>query len=350
MTSSADRAIAVELIHEAVCDGARLKAACAEIGIAQNTYRRWKAVDKDQRPYAERPEPAHKLTAAERRQILDYCHQPEFASLAPAQIVLRLADQQQRYIASERTFYRVLHEHGEQHHRGVTAAPRAPQPAPCVCAEAPNRAWSWDVTYLPSNVRGQFFYLYLIIDLYSRKIVEQEVFEAENTTNSATLIERATLREGCRHSELIIHSDNGGPFKGSAIRSTLERLGVGDSYSRPRVSNDNPYSESLFGTAKTRPDYPRDGFADIAAARQWVLRFVRWYNHVHRHREINGVTPADRHAGLDADILSRRKAVYEAAKARNPGRWSGPTRNCEPAGPAWINPPACKESHLTDAA
>ena len=350
MTSAADRANAVELIDEARANGARLKKACAELRIAQNTYRRWKAGTEDQRPYAERPAPSHKLSAEERRHVLDLCHRPEYASLPPAQIVLHLADDHQIYVASERTFYRILHEHDEQHHRGPKAAPQPPRPKPTLCADRPNRCWSWDVTYLPTAIRGQFFYLYLIIDLYSRKIVGQEVFEAENAANSARLIERATLQEGCRHEDLIIHADNGGPFKGSQLHATLERLGVGSSYSRPAVSNDNAFSESLFGTAKTRPDYPRNGFNDLAEARAWALRFTNWYNAEHRHREINGVTPNQRHAGEDHAILARRKALYEQAKANNPGRWSGPTRNCNPAGPTWLNPPANKERTLTTAA
>ena len=350
MTSAADRTTAVELIDEAREHGAGLKAACKELNIAQNTYRRWKRGSEDQRPCAARPVPAHKLSTAERQHVLELCHRPEFASLPPAQIGLRLADEQQVYVASERTFYRVLHENNEQHHRGIKAAPRPARPRPALCAHRPNRCWSWDVTYLPSNVRGQFYYLYLIIDLYSRRIVAQEVFEAENAANSARLLERATLQEGCRHEDLIIHADNGGPFKGSQLHATLERLGVGSSYSRPRVSNDNAFSESLFGTAKTRPGYPKNGFADIAEARRWVLRFVNWYNGEHRHREINGVTPNQRHAGEDTEILARRKALYEKAKAANPARWSGSVRNCEPADPTWLNPPPEKERNLTAAA
>ncbi|THJ30912.1 transposase family protein, partial [Lampropedia aestuarii] len=197
---------------------------------------------------------------------------------------------------------------------------------------------SWDVTYLPTQIRGQFFYLYLIVDIYSRKIVGHEVFESENMANSAQVIQRAVLREQCGHRSLVLHSDNGSAMKGSTIHAKLEELGINASHSRARISNDNAYSESLFRTCKYHPAFPATGFTDVRDARRWVGNFVHWYNDVHRHSEIRYVTPAQRHAGKDQSILARRHALYQAARTQNPARWSGNTRDWQPIGSVWLNP------------
>ena len=338
MTSTPDRQHALELVNEARASGARLKSACAELGIGVNTYRRWSRDLEDKRPTADRPTPAHALSEAERQAILDACHRPDFASLPPAQIVTRLLDEEGAYIASESSFYRVLRAANEQHHRGRAAAPRAPAPPPRHVADGPNQVWTYDVTYLPTPVRGVFLYLYLVIDVFSRKIVGSEVFDAENALHSSVVIERAVLREQCAHQPLVLHADNGSPMKGSALRVTLDRLGITPSHSRPRVSNDNAFSEALFRTCKYRPDYPADGFEGLQDARLWVRTFVQWYNHEHRHSAIRFVTPDQRHQGLDAAILAQRTILYEEARRRHPRRWAGPIRNWNPIQAVWLNP------------
>jgi len=338
MTNATDRRRIVELVNQARAAGARLRHACGELGIGQNTYRRWSAGGEDQRPHATRPRPAHALTHKERQAVLDVCHRPQFASLPPAQIVARLLDDEQRYLASESTFYRILHAAGEQRRRGRQAAPQRKGPPRRHRADHANAVWSWDVTYLPTRVRGQFFYLYLIVDIYSRKIVGHEVFEAENMANSAQVVQRAVLREQCGHRPLVLHGDNGSAMKGSTIHAKLEELGVTPSHSRARVSNDNAYSESLFRTCKYHPAFPVAGFADLTDARKWVGQFVYWYNEQHRHSEIRYVTPAQRHAGQDHAILARRHALYQIARAQHPARWSGNTRNWQPVGSVWLNP------------
>ena len=339
MTSAPDRRHAVELVAEAHAHGARLASACAEVGIGVNTYRRWARGGEDARPGAVRPQPSHALSEAEQATVLATCHRPEFASLPPAQIVPRLLDEEGRYLASESSFYRVLRAAGEQHRRGRAAAPRNPGPPRRHRADRPNQLWCWDVTYLPSHVRGGFHYLYFILDVFSRKIVAAEVFEAESAANSRTVIERAVLREGLRRQPLVLHADNGPAMTGSTLRATLEALGVSASHSRPRVSNDNAYSEALFRTCKYRPSYPPQGFASLAEAQQWVLGFVRWYNTEHRHSAIRYVTPAQRHAGVDADLLAARHRIYTRAKEENPGRWGArDTRDWTPIGSVWLNP------------
>jgi transposase InsO family protein len=340
MISILDRRQAVELIEEAVAAGARRGPACEAMGIDIRTYQRWTqgvAVKADGRPQAERPEPKNKLSEQERAQVLAICHRPAFASLPPSQIVPLLADQGQ-YIASESTFYRILRTADELHHRGRAQPPRPSVPKPTHCAEAPCQVWSWDITWLKSPVRGLFYYLYLILDLYSRKIVGWEVHGQESAARAAALVRRSVLAEGCIDKPLVLHADNGGPQKGSALRATLEALGIEPSYSRPRVSDDNAYAEAVFRTCKYRPDYPAQGFESLEAAREWVLQFVRWYNHEHRHSGIRYVTPVQRHEGGDKTLLKARERVYAEAKARNPSRWSGPTRNWTPIGEVWLNP------------
>lgn len=338
MTNATDRRRIVALVNEARTAGARLRRVCDELGIGLNTYRRWSTGGEDQRPCATRPTPSHALTPSERQAVLDVCHRSEFASLPPAQIVARLLDDERCYLASESTFYRILHAAGEQRRRGRQAVPRHKGPPRRHRADHPNTVWSWDVTYLPTLVRGQFFYLYLIIDIYSRKIVGHEVFESENMANSSHVIQRAVLREQCGHRPLVLHGDNGSAMKGSTIHAKLEELGVTPSHSRARVSNDNAYSESLFRTCKYHPAFPTAGFADLVDARKWVGQFVHWYNEQHRHSKIRYVTPAQRHVGQDRAILARRHALYQAARALHPGRWARSTRNWQPIGSVWLNP------------
>ena len=183
-----------------------------------------------------------------------------------------------------------------------------------------------------------FFYLYLIVDIYSRKIVGWEVHERESAELAALLIEKAVLAESCTLRPLVLHADNGSPMKGATMKVTLERLGIIASYSRPRVSNDNPLSEALFRTCKYRPDWPNKGFATKADAQAWVKFFADWYNAEHLHSAIRFVTPNARHAGLDPSTLATRTLLYANARAQKPERWSGKARNWQPAGSVWLNP------------
>jgi len=205
-------------------------------------------------------------------------------------------------------------------------------------ATGPNQVWTWDVTYLNTPVRGLYYYLYMVIDIYSRKIVGWEVHETETGELAAELITRVVLAEACRDKAVVLHADNGGPQRSSTLRSTLDALGLRSSFSRPRVSNDNAFSEAAFRTTKYRRDFPVDGFADLATAREWVLGFVAWYNGEHCHSSIKFVSPNERHAGRDIEKLAARERVYEAAKRRNPSRWSGSTRNWKAPTVVWLNP------------
>ena len=339
MTAFEERQQIIALVQEATVAGARLAPACAALGLSARTLQRWQAgetLGRDQRPlrtYA----PPHKLTAAERATLLTVANSTEFGHLPPSQIVPRLADQG-RYLASESTFYRVLKAANQLAHRRRERPPQARRKPRAICAMAPNQVYSWDITYLPTAIRGRFFYLYLFLDLFSRKIVGWQVYDTEGSALAAALLTDICQREAIQPHQLVLHADNGGPMKGATMLATLQALGVMPSFSRPAVSNDNPYSESLFKTLKYRPDYPAKPFAALAEARRWVEQLVHWYNHEHRHSALRFVTPAQRHAGLDAPLLAQRKTVYEAARRRHPQRWRGATRNWQRITVVHLNP------------
>lgn len=328
MISDSDRVTAVMLIDEARENGARLKPACDELNISERTYQRWTKegeVKKDQRPVVKRPTPKNKLNKEERDEIIKTVNSPEYADLAPSQIVPKLADEG-RYLASESTIYKILKEEEMNAHRGRTSPPVKREP-PTHIATASNQVWTWDITWLNAVIKGQYYKLYLIIDMFSRLIVAYEVWEEEKAEHVEYLIRKATLSQGIAGKPLVLHSDNGSPMKAATFQATLEKLGVQSSFSRPRVSNDNPYSEALFKTMKYRPKYPFKGFKSLDEARKWVGKFVKWYNKDHRHSGIKFIPPYQRHYGLDKEIMRKRKEIYEKAKAKHPERWSKNIRN-----------------------
>jgi putative transposase len=327
------------LIEDAVRDGARLAPACALLGFSERTFQRWDlaADDSPDGRTLRHEAPGHKLSEMERATLLAVANSPEFGNLPPSQIVPRLADQN-RYIASESTFYRVLRDEGQLAHRRVERMAQRRSKPRALCATEPNQLFTWDISYLPTTVHGLYFYLYLFLDVFSRKIVAWQIYAEENGANASEVMRDLCWREKITPGQLVLHSDNGGSMKGATMLATLRTLGVMASLSRPAVSNDNPYSESLFKTLKYRPEYPLEPFADIAAARTWATILVQWYNHEHRHSAIRFVTPAQRHAGLDQAILALRSALYEVARTKNPLRWKRSTRNWQRIDIVHLNP------------
>ena len=330
----------IDTAHQA---GARLRLACAIAGIDARTLQRWRAqeglVEGDGRPQALRATPSHALSTVERAQLLSVANEPRFASVPPARIVPMLADQGV-YLASESSFARVLRAEGQNAHRGRAKAPRAVRPPTTHIASGPRQVWCWDMTYLPALVTGFWFHLYLILDLYSRKIVGWEVHDSDTAEHAAHLVRRTALAEGIAAlaDKPVLHGDNGSTLKATTVLAMLHWLGVKPSYSRPRVSDDNAYAESLFRTAKYRPEFPTQGFADLEAARAWATDFVHWYNVDHRHSGIQYVSPSQRHEGEDQAILAARHELYLQARQKNPARWSGDTRNWSPIGAVTLNP------------
>ncbi|MBD9362812.1 IS3 family transposase [Methylomonas sp. EbB] len=278
MTSLPQRQQLVDSVAEATAAGARQDQACAVLGLSPRTLQRWQAgetLTEDRRPQRHYT-PSHALSDAERSHLLVVANSAEFADLPPSQIVPRLADQG-IYLASESTFYRILKAARQLKHRR-SERPSQPRTQPkALTATAPNQLYSGDITYLPAAVKGRFYYLYLFLDIFSRQVVGWQVFEAESGQLASELLRDIYQREDLRPQQVVLHSDNGGPMKGATMLATLQRLGIMPSFSRPAVSNDNPYSESLFKTLKYRPPYPLQPFADLTSARHWVADLVQWY-------------------------------------------------------------------------
>ncbi len=333
------------LVDAAIAQGARQEAVCERLGVSERALQRWQHSAEDGR-HGPHSAPANKLSQVERQLVVATANSPEFRDLSPKQIVPSLADQG-LYLGSESTFYRVLKDANLMAHRGRAKAP-VPRPKPELFASAPHQVWTWDISYLRTSVRGAFFYLYMVVDIFSRRIVGWDVYEEESSTLAAVLIERASLAAGSPKG-LKLHSDNGGPMKGCTMLAMLQSLGMSASFSRPRVSDDNPYSEALFRTVKYSAMFPDKPFETIDTARSWVAGFVDWYNTKHRHSAIRFVTPDQRHFGQEAGLLSKRAALYELARRQNPNRWSRQPRNWTPAPAVRLGPVRLRAASIKEA-
>jgi transposase InsO family protein len=325
------------LVSDAILAGARKAKAADVVGISLRQLQRWQAHPEkgDGRKGSSR-RVAHALTQEEKGAILKIANSPDFCNLSPHKIVPMLADRG-IYLASERTFYRVLDEHSCLGHRHKSKPP-AFRKRPQLRATGPGQVWSWDISYLKSTIRGRFFYLYVFMDIFSRKIVGWDVQAAESSELAAKVLRAACLQEGVNRNDLILHSDNGAAMKGSTMLATMQWLGVVSSFSRPRTSNDNCYSEALFKTVKYVPDYPEKPFDSVESARAWMASFVHWYNSEHLHSGVNYVTPEARHQGNDVEILLKRHAVYEEAASRTPNRWRRGIRKWQYQTAVCLNP------------
>lgn len=315
-----DKHLAVALIDEAIDSGCRMKIACTELDVDFKSYLRWKnGCIEDQRK-GPLTSPANKLSEAVKEQIIAVANSNEFKDESPWIIVSKLADAGE-YIASESSFYKVLKEKKLLVHRGKSRPKSNNRPLPLL-ATAPKQIWSWDISYLQTEVKGIYYYLYLFLDVFSRKIVGFDIYDSESMDHSAEIFHRICYCEKISPHQLTLHADNGHPMKGATMLATMQKLGVVPSFNRPRVSNDNPYSESLFKTIKYHHKYP-GRFKTIDEAKSWVRDFVHWYNNVHLHSGIKFVTPEQRHTGIDREILNNRRSVYQKARDKFPERWSG---------------------------
>jgi len=301
------------------------------------TVQRWRRCpDGDDRRKGPIERPGNALTADETAQVLAVMRSARYAGLSPKQLVPALADEG-LYLASESTMYRLRRRLGLRCTRPSVRS-QVTRASTVHRASGPNQVWSWDITYLPTTVRGRFLYLYLIMDVWSRRVVGWDVFERESADHAAELFQRVCAESRLDPRGLVLHSDNGKPMRGSTMLATLQWLGVVPSFSRPHVANDNPYSEALFRTLKHTAVYPQLPFADAETARSWITRFVVWYNGKHRHSAIRYVTPNQRHFGLEGTILARRRSLYQRARTANPERWSRSTRNWTPVTHVVLNP------------
>jgi len=289
-----------------------------------------------------RPHPAS-LSTDERHDILEVLCSDRFADLSPRQVFMTLLDEG-TYLCSVRSMYRLLEDHGltRERRRGAHQHPGV-YPVPVIEANRPNVAWTWDITKLRGPSKGVLYYLYTILDIFSRKVVGWTIALRESALIAEDVIRDAIIREGIDRDQLTLHADRGGPMIAGGVAELLVGLGVTKSHSRPRVSNDNPYSEAQFKTMKYRPDYP-DRFESTHAAHEWCATFFDWYNHVHYHSGIGYLRPADLHADRHAAILERRRAVLDQARKAHPERFRNRPTLAQPPLRAWINKPSIQTS------
>jgi putative transposase len=295
------------------------------LGLSVRTVERWAPLsNREDRRCGPKICPSNKLSAVEKAKVLSVLHSEPFRDLPPAQVVVRLADEG-KYLASERTMYRLLAAENESRRRDSARRPVSRSPRRHI-ATAPNQVWCWDITLVPRTIKGSFFFVYMVIDLFSRRVMGVEARETESAEVAAQMIRRLCLEQNVDSSKLVVHSDNGSAMKGQTMLATMRWLGITPSFSRPYVSDDNAYVEALFRTLKYRPATPAR-FDKLEDVRLWTTNFVAWYNNEHRHSGICFVTPEQRYLGQDVAILTARDALYRKARARRPDRWVGPTRN-----------------------
>jgi putative transposase len=312
-----------------------LKQACGLLGAARATvYRRRQPAVVG--PPAPRPEPANKLTEAERQHILTVLRSAEYCDLAPAQVWARLLDDGV-YLCSISTMYRLLAIAGENRERRRQRSHPA-RKKPELIARRPNEVWSWDITKLQGPERGVYYELFVIIDIFSRYVVGWMVAPAETGELAEAFIAATLARHGIRRNQLTLHADRGTSMTSKPVAQLLVDLGVARSHSRPHVSNDNPYSEANFKTLKYCPAFP-GRFGSIQDARAFCTVFFEHYNHVHRHAGIGLHTPASVHYGTATEVRGHRQATLDAAYAANPTRFRHPPSAPKLPSVAWINEP-----------
>jgi putative transposase len=313
-------------------------AACAALGRPRAThYRHHRQSPPPPRPSRPRKRQPRALSPAERRQVMDTLHEPRFVDQAPASVYATLLDEG-RYLASISTMYRLLGDHGEVRERRRQATHPA-HVKPELVATAPNRCWSWDITKLAGPAKWTYYYLYVIIDIYSRYVPGWLLAPREDAKLAEKLLADTIVKQRIGHGQLSVHADRGSSMASKPVAFLLADLGVTKSHSRPHTSNDNPYSEAQFKTLKYRPDFP-DRFGSIEDARAFCRPFFAWYNTAHRHSGIGLMTPSDVHHGRAAEVTRARQHVLDRASQANPERFvrkhPQPPRLPEAA---WINRP-----------
>lgn len=309
--------------------------ACAAIGLPRATFYRH-AGPKAVKPKATPRRSPRRLSDLERQAVLKALHEPRFADEPPAQVFAKLLDQGQ-YLCSIRTMHRLLAERGESGERRVQR-PKNHYPVPRLVAQAPNEVWTWDITKLATWVKGAFLSLYVVLDLYSRFVVAWMVAGRENSALAKHLLAEAITRCGIEPGRLCVHQDRGAPMTARGFIDLLAELGVDPSHSRPRVSNDNPFSESQFKTLKYQPDFP-GRFRDAEHARAWCANSFHWYNHHHQHSALALFTPADVFYGRIEALTATRQTALDAAYAAHPKRFvRGPPKVGRPPTVVEINP------------
>lgn len=315
--------------------------ACRALGVAPATLYRRRRPPEPRPPSPPRSAPARTLSPGERDAVLQELRSDRFVDSAPAQVWATLLDEG-RYLCSERTMYRILAEHGEvRERRDQLRHPDYTRPE--LLAERPNELWSWDITKLLGPARWTYFYLYVILDVFSRYVVGWTLQHRESAAVAQQLIAQAVAQQGIEEGQLTIHADRGSSMTSKPVAFLLADLGITKTHSRPYTSTDNPYSEAHFRTLKYRPEFP-DRFPAIEPARVFARDFFDWYNHEHRHSGIGLMTPAAVHFGQASTLHAARAEVLAAAYTAHPERFvnAPPQPPALPTG-AWINKPAALE-------
>jgi putative transposase len=314
--------------------------ACAALGVSRASF--YRHITPAPEPAAVRPVPALALTPEERQTVFDELHSERFQDVAPAEVYATLLDEG-RYLCSLRSMYRILsaaHDGVKERRRHVQ---RPHYSKPELLATAPNQLWSWDITKLKGPAKWTYFYLYVILDIFSRYVVGWMVAHREVKSLAKRLIEESCKKQKIPPGQLTVHADRGSSMKSKLVAELLADLGVNKTHSRPHVSNDNPYSEAQFKTLKYCPQFPAS-FGSIQDSRSFCQDFFNWYNKEHRHSGIAMLTPEQVHYNLAGEITKRRAAVLAAAFEKNPNRFKNrlPVPETLPK-EVWINPPTIKE-------
>ncbi|MCP4202274.1 MAG: IS3 family transposase [bacterium] len=312
-----------------------VRAACSALGMPRATYYRRRDPTPADKP---RPRPPLALDAEQRQAVVDVLHSPRFVDRSPHQIWAVLLDEEQEYLCSVRTMYRILEAEGELRERRNQLR-RPVYAKPELVATAPNQVWTWDITKLKGPAKWTYFYLYVILDLYSRYVPGWMVARRESGTLARRLIAETVRKQGIRGDQLTVHADRGSSMRSKTVALLLADLGVRKSHSRPYTSNDNPFSEAQFKTMKYHPSFP-ERFGSLEDSRGFCAPFLGWYNTDHRHSSLAYLTPADVHYGRADQILQQRAGVLRAAFETNPQRFKGrmPSPGKLPEA-VWINPP-----------
>jgi putative transposase len=318
-------------------------AACAALGVPRSSLydarsQAAKPAVPEPQAAASRPGPPRALSRAEKERVRDLLKSERFQDYAPREVYSELLDKEQQYLCSWRTMYRVLAEYDEvRERRNQLRHPAYKKPE--LMATGPNQVYSWDITKLRGPSKGVYYYLYVIIDIYSRYVVGWMIAEVESAALAEQLIAETCAKQGVRREQLTIHADNGSPMIAKAVALLMADLGVAKSHSRPHVSNDNPFSEAHFKTLKYRPDYP-ERFGSLADARSWARRFFAWYNDGHHHTGLGLLTPADVHHGRAETVRQKRQVALLRAYQAHPERFvKGAPVPAKLPEPVWINPP-----------
>ncbi len=319
---------------------------CEVLALSRSRYYRYQKLPTAVEPAVSKPERKRHpraLTEAEEMAVRNILHSERFQDLSPYEVYGTLLDEEGRYLCSVRTMYRILNKYDETTPRG-RQRPRRHYSKPELLATAPNRVWSWDITRLKGPQKWTYFYLYVMLDIFSRYVVGWLIAPSESAAMAKELLASACLQQGIAPDQLTIHADRGGPMTAKAVAHLLSDLGVTKTHTRPYTSNHNPFSEAHFKTVKYRPDFP-DRFGSLQDARAWARPFFDWYNHQHRHTALALMTPAMVHAGRDAQVIQQRQRILDAAYQAHPERFvRGQPRPGVLPTAVWINPPASHEA------